>query len=337
MKKKLLLLSFLFLASCFSWVSEKNLDDAKKDLLENNSWNLEKNIENFSSWNLENLENISENPLNKNIENISSKYLTEEKFIEIDDFSISDFSDLEQEVTWKTLVEVDKIKVSFSNSSSSFKDDSFELKKFKAWDKNFMFRAFKKYENLDFGENIFIIEATSWEKISKLEYRVKIEKTEENEEKISELISIWDLPSSATFWNPIDLWNWKITYSDVKWLEIEQIWENILENSDSSVTDFLKNKLKNLFYWNTKRVISWEKWLSFFVVRIEKEKYFYEKHYYTWKLYWILSLEEWEFKAEWTIEEKANILKELNISLKEKNQNFPMEKIANILFQNLTR
>lgn len=330
MKKIFLLLTFsLFLTSCFSSTNKEDIENAKHDLL---SWTSQ--IESSTNSWLISDDNFENNSSDK----ISINYLTQEKFLEIDNFSISDFEDLEQEITWKTLENVDKIIVSFSNSSSKFKDSSFELKKFKSGDEKFLYRAFKKYESLDYWENIYTFEAHSWGKISKLEYKVILDKVDDKEEKeIKEPISLDKLPSSSVFWNPVSIWNWKVTYSDIKWLEIEQIWEVDLVNSESSVTEFLKNKLKNLFYWNTKRNISWDKWLSFFVVRIEKDKYFYEKHYYTWNFYWILSLETWDFTAEWTIEEKAKSLSELSISLKEKNSSFPTEKIANLLFQDILK
>lgn len=324
--KKILLLLFvsIFLVSCFWKVSKEDENKAKKDLLSNDMSYVEnKKIEE------EKKSEYKEEKISKNF--IESRYLTEEKFIEIDEFSISDFLDLEQEITWKTLTNVDKIIVNFSNSSSNFPSDRFQLKKFKAWDEKFLYRAFKKYETFDYGENIYVIEAYSWEKISKLEYRIRLEK----EEKKSEPIEILDLPTSSIYWNPIEIWDWKITYSDVKWLEIEKVWELYLENNSDSITKFLASKYNWYFYWNTKRQFLWEKWLSFFVVRAEKEKYFYEKHYYIDWFYWILSLEEWDFDSENS--EKIKKLWELNLLLKEKNKDFKMIEIADLLFQSFKK
>lgn len=340
MKKIFLIIISLFLiSSC--WTSSEDIDKAKNDLLSGNTWVVL--VDKISERNKENSSEIKE----FSNDWISIKYLTEEKFLEIDNFSISDFSDLKQEVTWKTLEKVDKISVSFKNSEKNLSSD-FNLSKFKSWDEKFMFRAFKEYNTLDYGENIYILTAYSWEKTSKLEYKIFLEKTEENNEETEEKeenkeleplssADISKMPVSATFWNPVEIWNGKVTYSDIKWLEIEQVWNISLENNDTSVTDFLKTKVKNIFYWNTKRSISWSEWLSFFVVRVDGNRYFYEKHYYTWKFYWVLPLETWDFEAEWTLEEKAKILSELNITLREKNTSFPTEKISNTLFQNLMK
>lgn len=327
--KKIFLLIFvsIFLTSCFWDASKQDLEKAKQDLLSTDFENIFENDKNIFEKSTKTEENIFKIEENWNF--IEKRYLTENKFLEIDNFSISDFSDLEQEITWKTLVNVEKIIVKFSNSNSSFPDDSFELKKFKSWDEKFLYRAFKKYETFDYWKNIYVFEAYSGGEVSRLEYVVNLEKPEEKQ------VEIWELPTSSTFWHPVELWNWKVTYSDVKWLEIENVWEINLENSESSITEFIKSKYKNIFYWNTKRNISGEKWLSFFVVRVENNRYFYEKHYYISGLYWVLSLEEWEFNAEWTIEEKAKILSELNLTLREKNSSFEMEKIANLLFQSL--
>lgn len=331
--KKILLVTFLLfsLSSCFNTTSKEDLNKTKDNLL---NWNSTWILESKTSWTWD--LDSSDKGENKDIsrQDIFVNYLTDEKFIEIDNFSISDFSDLEQEITWKTLTNVDKIIVSFTNPNSKFPKDTFELKKFKSWDKTFLYRAFKKYETLDYGENIYVFEAHSWDKISKLEYRVNIKNQIETP---LEPISVWELPTSSSFWNPVELWDWKITYSDIKWLELEKLWETNLINDSDSVTNFLKSKYKNIFYWNTKRPISWEDGLSFFVVRVESDKYFYEKHYYFAWYYWILSLEEWDFTAEWTFEEKAKILSELNLSLKEKNDSYPMIKMANLLFQSLKK
>lgn len=329
--KKIFLVIFLtvFLSSCFSSKTEEDLTKVKEELL--STWKIDSNI--LNEINLENKDSSAEEKFEEK-NSISIKYLTDEKFLEIDDFSINDFKDLEQEITWKTLTKVDKIKVYFSNPTSSFPNDIFELKKFKAWDKTFLYRAFKKYETLDYGENIFIFEAYSWEKISKLEYIVTIEK--ENFEIAKNPILIQDLPVSSVYGNPVELWNWKITYSDIKWLEIENLWIT-LNNSEDSVTNFLKEKYKNIFYWNTKRTILGESGVSFFVVRVVWNKYFYEKHYSIEGFYWILSLEQWDFIGNWTLDEKLKTLWELNLSLREKNKSFSTVKIADLLFQSLKK
>lgn len=336
--KKIIILLFIsiFLSSCFSTTSDSDIEKAKQSALNWDS-SLNSSIENTINQETTQTSTLEENISQPASNWIEVKYLTEEKFLEIDNFLISDFLDLEQEVTWKTLTNVDKISVSYANLKT-LATENFTLQKFKAWDQTFMFRAFKKYNTLDYWENIFVISAFSWEKISKLEYKVIVPENIVLEEKISfnwEEVSL--LPTSAIYWNPVELWNWKITYTDVKWLEIEKISKNSITNEENSVTDFLKNKYKNIFYWNTKRTISGDEGISFFVVRVEWNKYFYEKHYFIGGYYGVLSLEEWDFNEQWTLEEKTKVLASLNVTLKEKNDTYQMVKIANILFQNLKK
>lgn len=334
--KKIFIIWFLslFLYSCGS-VSNDSIEKAKKDAL---NWVTDKTIEiwkNTQTWSLK--EEKQEENISKNI---SYKYLTDEKLVRVDTLDINDFSNLEKEITWITLWHVDKIEVSYKNSS--WASEKFTLKKFKAWDSSFMFRAFKKYWTFDYWENIYIISAYSWEKISKLELIVNLEKNSlenpENTKTWSENIlekkeiKVSELPKNTTFWNPVELWNWKITYSDIKGLEIEKNLTFDLKNEENSVTSFLSSRYKNIFYWNTKRVI-WEDWISFFVVRLDWNNYFYEKHYYKNWYYGVLSLEKWDFDSSLPIEEKTKKVSELNTILREKNSSYPLVNISDGLFK----
>lgn len=337
MKKILILFVLIFsLSSCFWSTSNQDIEKAKNDAL---NWIVDNNLK--ETWKIENddlKENDNKLEEDKKTNYIEIKNIGSEKFIEIDNFDVSNISNLEKEVTWKTLVHVDKIQVSYTNLTTWAKDD-FELKKFKSWDKEFLFRAFKKYDTLDYWENIFIVSAYSWESVSKTELKIFLQNN--NSEDISKIenkeIVVWDLPVSAIYWNPVEIWNGKYTYSDVKWLEFENIWDVSLSNDTDSITNFLSSKYKNIFYWNTKRPISGDKWLSFFVVRVSWDKYFYEKHYYVSPYYWVLSLEEWDFTSEWDILEKTKKLSELNLTLKEKNNSYQMVKISDILFQSFKK
>lgn len=341
--KKIFILFAIFLSSCSS-AKDSDIEKAKNDAL---NWVVDSTIEtwmNSNSWILQ--EEIVESW----DKNISYKYLTEEKFIRVDKLDLEDFSSMKKEITWITLEKVDKIDISYENIAS-WKKSKFTLSKFKSWDETFMFRAFKEYNTLDFWENIYVISAYSWEKISKLELKIFLEKIleeENNEEKtetsswntekiekveiIKEPIKSSELPVWAVFWNPVEIWNWKVTYSDIKWLELEKISTDSLKNDESAVTNFLSSKYRNIFYWNTKRPISWENWVSYFVVRVEGNNYFYEKHYYNWEYYGVVSLEKWDFDSSLPLEEKTKVLSELNSSLREKNNSFPMVKISDSLF-----
>lgn len=356
MKKIFIITTLIFaLTSCLNSTNTQDLDKAKSDLLH---WTSSTNTgTTASTWSTTDSSStgttstwtsstgtLSETDKKEETKNpIETKYLTDEKFIELDSLNISDFASMEKEITWKTTENVDKIIVSFSNPTSKFPSDTFQLKKFKAWDKTFLYRAFQKYETLDYGENTYTFEAYSWTKVSKLELKVNIEKKDEkkdwdkkeDDKKTTEPIQTWKLPTSSVFWNPVEIGNGKVTYSDIKWLEIENIWEKWPTNSSDSVTEFMNSKYKSIFYWNTKRPVVWDKWVSYFVVRVEWNKYLYEKHYYVWEYYWVLSLEQGDFNATWTVEEKAKALSELNTTLREKNATFSKVKIANILFESL--
>lgn len=257
---------------------------------------------------------------------ITIKKLTEEQFLEFDNFSIEDFKDLEQEITWKTLENVDTITVHFSNADSSLKNSSYTLKKFKSWDKKFLYNAFKKYGSLDYGKNTYVFEATAGEKVSKIEFIVNLEKEKK------EPVKIENLPTSSIYGNPIKLWNGNVSYSDIKWLEIKKVGDIELTKDADSITSYLTKSLDGWFYWNTARNIQTESGVSFFVVSRDSksQEYTYSKHYYNENgLYGTLTLEKWSLQ-EW------ETLKEKNTELSEKNANYEIIKVADNLFTSLT-
>lgn len=330
MKKIVFVICLIFiLSSCFgSWEDKEDLQDLKKELLWKTDSKVEKEneIEDKKDENDEKEENIEETEKNS----LTKNYLTEEKFIEFDDLQVSDFDSLEKEIIGKTLLNVDKIIVKFSNPDSNFPNDSFQLKKFKSWDKTFLYRAFKKYETIDYGENTYIFEAYSGEKVSKLELKVNIYKEKK------EPVSLENLPEDWVFWSPKELWNGNITYTDIKWLEIEKLWEIDLKMEADSITNYLQSKLGTWFYWNTLRYIKDKTGVSFYVVSKDWENYKYEKHYYNYAgLYGILELEKWDLDmSEW--EKIGEVLKQKNSELREKNDDFTITSISDALFKKLT-
>lgn len=324
----ILLLLIFSLSSCFK-SNEEDISKVKQELLNN-----EKSLEEQFEENIAKYEEIEQELEEQKEEKFIINYLWENKFIEIDDLTNKDLSKLELEITWKTLVNVDKIVVNFSNSWSTFPVDEYTLKTFKAWDKTFLYRAFKKYETLDYWKNTYMIEAYSWNEVSKIEIIVNIidetkKTTDISNDKEDKILDISLLPTGDYYWNPVSLWNWKVTYSDIKWLSIEQIsWTGITLDSDS-INSFLASKYKSWFFWNTLRPISWQDWVSFYVVRLDGEKYYYEKHYYTpsW-FYWVLELESWTWVDVSTISDK-------NTELKDKNETFVIITIADMLFKKI--
>ncbi|MBB1564699.1 hypothetical protein HG430_001500 [Candidatus Gracilibacteria bacterium] len=356
MKKIFIITTLIFaLTSCLNSTNTQDLDKAKSDLLHGTSSTntgttastgstTDSSSTGTTSTGTSSTGTLSETDKKEETKNpIETKYLTDEKFIELDSLNISDFASMEKEITGKTTENVDKIIVSFSNPTSKFPSDTFQLKKFKAGDKTFLYRAFQKYETLDYGENTYTFEAYSGTKVSKLELKVNIEKKDEkkdgdkkeDDKKTTEPIQTGKLPTSSVFGNPVEIGNGKVTYSDIKGLEIENIGEKGPTNSSDSVTEFMNSKYKSIFYWNTKRPVVGDKGVSYFVVRVEGNKYLYEKHYYVGGYYGVLSLEQGDFNATGTVEEKAKALSELNTTLREKNATFSKVKIANILFESL--
>lgn len=325
MKKKynflILIILILSLTSCFWW--NDDVTKAKQELLNQDNSLEEKFEENIAKY--EEAEKTEK-------EKIVINYLTESKFIELDSIDENDLTSLELEITWKTLVNVDKINVTFSNSTSKFPVDNYALKTFKSWDETFLYRAFKKYETLDYGENKYIIESYSWAEVSKIELIINInEKSSDsgNEEIVTEKVNLNTLPVWWDFWNPVDIWLGKFTYSDIKWLQVEKLINADLALDSDSVNEFLADRIDWWFFWNSLRPVSWEEGVSFYLIRLEWDKYFYEKHYYTnsW-FYWVLVLETWSWID-------LNWLSEKNTQLKEKNIDFTITTISDKLFKKL--
>lgn len=278
-------------------------------------------------------------------EKYSVDYLTDEKFLTVDSLDDEDVLDSEIEITWTTLIpNVDKIIVSFSNETSTFPDDVYQLKWFSSWDSTFLYRAFSKYETLDDWVNKYIIEAHSWNVVSKLELTINVfeddieindedsynyTNIQDNSSEIIEELNIKTLPQSEVFWSPVSLWSWKYSYDGIRGLELHSVWTDILDQTTDSVTAYLTETIDGWFFWNTLSTISNWKGVSFYVVRLDWDKYFYEKHYYTnnW-VYWILTLESGTWVSLDQLEEK-------NSSLKDINDEFVITAISDVLFKKI--
>lgn len=329
----LVLLLTLILSSCFT--SQDDVNKAKQDLwiieldnTDNDSWsNLDMEVEKAKQDLVNEEEKVEE------IKKIEIKSLTTEQFLELDDLSDENLLDWEVEITWKTLTHVDKIVVSFANETSDFPVDNYTLKQFTPWMETFLYRAFSRYETLDFWKNVYVFEAYSWDKVSKLELIINVIKEEEKEvsekvEQVFEDISLDTLPIKETFWTPIDLWNWKVSYTDLKWFELRRSVNPNL--TCENLTSELVDSIDSWFFWNTCRPIDNNEWISFFVIRLDWDKYVYEKHYYLsyeW-LYWVQQLETWTWVDNKNIGEK-------NTELKEKNEDFTILKIVDDLFNEI--
>jgi len=321
----MVLILTIILSSCFT--SKDSVDQAKKDLWIVKLDKTEKKIieDNVSGSNLDmdrqkakdKIIQDPREPEKKEVKKVEIKSLTDEQFLELDDLSNENLLDREVEITWKTLTNVDKIIVTFVNKDSNFPVDTYTLKQFTPWDDTFLYRAFSRYETLDYWKNVYIIEAHSGDKVSKLEVTLNVVKEDEKNvsEKIwdlSENISLETLPTSPNYWNPIDLWNGKVWYSDLKWLEIKK--DSISNLSCETLTTVLADKISSWFFWNTCRPIEGNEWFSFFVIRLDGDNYVYEKHYYLsyeW-IYWVQELETGTWVTSENIWAKNSELKDLN-------------------------
>lgn len=251
-------------------------------------------------------------------------------------YQIKIFSAWGLEITWKTLTEVDKIIVTFENTESSFPKDVYTLKQFTSGSKTFTYRAFTKYETFDYWKNVYTIEAYSWDKVSTTQLVLNYVKDEEKKD-VSESstinagsgqVSLDSLPVGSTYWNPVDLWNGNVSYSDLKWLEISNY--TFPSISCETLTKDLLDKMNTYFFWNTCRPIAENKWFSYFIIRLDSDKYVYEKHYYLsekW-IYWVQELATWEWVTKDNLWEK-------NQELKDKNGEFTILEATDNLFKKM--
>lgn len=345
----LLVISLIFfLSGCFT--SKDDINKAKENIWiiettekEENLWEETNSNINNDDTSIEKKDNIEKIIVEKEEEIKEKKDEFREieiiywldKLLEFNSFDWENIFDWEVEIKWKTLWEVEKIIVTFDNDSSDFPLDKYTLKQFKSWDKDFLYRAFSRYETLDYWKNTYLFEAYYWDKISKSEVIINVIKKEEKsvKDKVSESykdFDLNDLPVSADFWTPVDLWNWKISYSDLSWLEIKNE-----VNSDltcETITSTLADKINTWFFWNTCIPIEDEEWISFFVIKLDWDNYIYEKHYYLsyqW-IYWIQELETWVWVDKTNIWEK-------NSELKLVNEDFSILKITDDLFKQILK
>jgi len=333
---KLISISIIFflivtLSSCFQ--NNEAVNNAKKDLWIINDSNQEKNIIEKKEANNITINKQTDTPLVKEEKIIKKqekfiiKSLTMNNFIELDDLKTKTFPDWEIEITWKTLLNVDKIVVSFINKTSSFPIDNYTLKQFKSGDKTFTYRAFSRYQTLDYGENEYIFTAYSWKDISKLSLIINIDKqwkdtkikeNNVNNDKISyEKKKIWgdnnfkylNFPKSNSFWEMISTWNNSFTYSKIDNLSVEK--KYVSNINCQNITESLKNTINSWFYWNTCRNIIKDKWIKFNIIRLQWDKYFYERHYidYNNSLYGIFLIETWTGVTSDSIKVKNDELK----------------------------
>lgn len=112
---------------------------------------------------------------NKDWEYIKIKYLTKEKFIDLNSMKLTDFSLLWKQIKWKLYNNnVEKIIVRYKNPEYYSWEWEYQLKKYIPWNSIFSYNAFKKYRSLNFWKNTYIFEAYTKTKVSKIELEVNL-------------------------------------------------------------------------------------------------------------------------------------------------------------------
>lgn len=341
-------LLLLFLSSCF-FNKDENVDKAKKELwVINNEVNVSGGDDNSRLLSDESLgEKSSSNDSKKIIKedklSYEVKYLTEEKFLELDSLDSIKFPSLEIELTWKTLVNVDEISVKFLNKESSYPSDNYVLQKFKSWDDTFLYRAYSKYQTIDYWENQYIFIAKSWDKTSEFqliinnikEEKVDLEEKVNFEEKTDE--SENDLSSLPTIEKQLEIvstWEWEYSNSNIDWLNLTNT--ELTDLTCDTVSDYLLEKITSYYWWNSCRNIETDKWIDLYLLRLDWGEYVYEKHYFLvdkW-IYWVYELERWEYIYEQE-EDKLQFVKDKNNELKENNDNFESLKKVDELIKKM--
>jgi hypothetical protein len=333
MKKILILILPILLASCFWWDNDE-VKKAKEEL--------------FSTWvEVETKDETSTNEIN--LEE-ASKY--DKPFVEVNwedaNISIEQIENIENvvdqvEIKWNVSnKDIDKVVVSFSNELSKFPKDSHTLSQFKKWDTSFTYRAFKKYQVLDEWLNEYKIEAYVWsELVSTINIDINLpintkENTETNSWTIQEestsswevvMQTLWDendvltvsLPvDESSYWKPETLSNNTFNYSNIEGF----VWEKdswIFNVNCDNLAEYLSNKF-TWFYWNTCRPVSWEDWIYANVLYLSWENYFYKRVYID-KKHWIYLealLEEWTWVTKDDLQAKNTELKSATFDVLEK-------------------
>lgn len=305
MKKLSLLLVLLLLTSCslFNKDKEDDITKAKEELLweEITTWDeteiLHTEEENMNwTWSEDEIKEdiVSSEPTTK-----VTPLTSGDPLIEIEDLSKKDFYAGEFYINWKVLWNVDKIVVSFSNETSTYPEDLYPLRQFKPGDTRFKYLASSNFKTLDFWLNKYIFTAYSWESTYKIKIEINIP-----EKEIKNSSNPEETRLSNEIANITDIKNLKVVDND-----------NVAEITCESdvLTDYLVENY-GFTYWNSCRdIVKWKS-IGFYVLRLEGDDYFYEKHYvdYEKKVYWTLLLESGTWVTKDSIKVKNYELKEVS-------------------------
>ncbi|NDK08406.1 hypothetical protein EOM39_04125 [Candidatus Gracilibacteria bacterium] len=282
MKKIIVLIIVTILLSSCSLFGKKSDDDVTKAKEELLGEQVVSNSDDIMSENTETGEldetneeiDIDTNEPTTNVTALTSG----EPLIEIEDLSDKDFYSGEFYINGKVLGNVDRIEVNFSNESSKYPTDLYKLKQYKPGDTRFKYLASSNFKTMDFGLNEYIFTAYSGETTYKIKIEINIpEKEIKNSQNPVDAISDTEI----------------LGLNDVKNLKISNN-DNVSEITCESqkLTDYLVENY-GFSYWNSCRDIVKGKSIGFYVLRLDGDDYYYEKHYidYEKKTYGILLLE----------------------------------------------
>ena len=330
MKKIIFLLTLFLLTSCFQ-SNKDEIQKAKEEMfstwITTLTWSTSLTWVTNSGLILDQNTNSSDSQSNNEryyyeVQKVLSKWLVD----------ISPISNIENitdklEINWIVSDKnIDKIVVTFTNSSSSFPKDVHTLSQYKKWDSKFVYRAFTQYQVLDKGLNEYLVEAYIWsELVDSLKLVVNIPKSLPSDTWTSSIspenivsTNLWNendnlflsLPTNeAIYWSAKTNWNESFTYSQVNNLTFARD-NNSFNMSCENIADYLST-VYTWYYWNTCRPVSWENWIYVNVLSLSWEEYIYNRVYIDKKhwLVWNLLLEKWVWVTKDTLSDKNNELK----------------------------
>lgn len=357
--KNLLVILAIAIIGYFAWnymQEQKQIEEAKQELwvtdsvddINQNTQNPEINENHSWDSQIENNENNEDEKIEPEVQDkievFTIKYLTDNEFIQLDQLQESDLVDGKIEISGKTLVNVDSIRVTFENKDSSYPNDDYTLNQFSAWDDTFLYRAFSQYQVFDYGTNVYQFIAKSWNEESILELTIynPEEKLDQMENVNTMDIDISSLPTGADYGNPVKVSESSVSYSDISWLEISAIKDLEFECSNEYILSQTNRLDIGTIWWNTCRPNENETSISYFVLSVDETgTYKYAKHYVSNNYYGILELEQADVSKTWnsleTQEAKNNWLKEKNAEFKDINDNFTLAEVTNNLFNEITK
>ena len=327
MKQKIFLFAFLLLILASCGASQEEKDAAKQELLGLSGSNISEN-EASSGQTLE--EDILPSQ-----ETLSPITLTQISGPNLLDFSLPSgalASPDELEITGTTLWNVEKIVVDFSNPTSDYPNDSYTLKQFSSGDTSFRYIASSKNKVLDYGENHYVFSAYSQGQIAKYEIILRVSEDQKGEtSQVVDMESLnLNLPTSTSYGEPIQTGDSTLTYSQIKWLEIQSRTLTPVTCDSEAITNYLTDLLSTWFYWNTCRDIVEGKGVSVYVLRLDGDMYVYEKQYidFTHGLLASYELERGTGVNKDTLQEKNSLLKE---------ESFPAVEVVDSLMRDIVR